>query len=45
MTKRIGWWATAMITLLGFTWVGLVAVELLVPHVCWRVVPMTKKGK
>ena len=44
MPKRIGWWATTMITLLGLTWVGLVVVEKLVPHDCWRVVPM-KKGK
>ena len=44
MPKRIGWWATTMIVLLGLTWVGLFTVEKLVPHDCWRVVPM-KKGK
>lgn len=44
MPKRIGWWATTMIFLLGLTWVGLFAVEKLVPHDCWRVVPM-EKGK
>ena len=36
MPKRIGWWATTMITLLVLTWVGLFAVELTVPHVCRR---------
>lgn len=45
MIKRIGWWATAMIALLGLTWAGLFAVELTVPHVCWRVMPVGKKGK
>lgn len=43
MPKRIGWWATTMIVLLGLTWVGLVVVEKLVPHDCWRVVPMKKR--
>ena len=44
MPKRVGWWATMLFVLLGFTWIGLFAVEKLVPHDCWRVVPM-KKGK
>lgn len=43
MPKRIGWWATMLFVLLGFTWIGLFAVEKLVPHDCWRGVPMKKR--